>query len=131
MKEIRHDLGWQLNRYRSTVRRVEKPWGYELIYALTDGYCGKVLFVRAGHALSLQYHERKDETLYLNDGLAEMEVGTDADSLATVVVQPGVAFHLPPRSVHRLRAIKDSLFLETSTPEIDDVVRLQDRYGRA
>jgi mannose-6-phosphate isomerase len=131
MKEILHDLGWQLNRYRCTVRRVEKPWGYEVIYALTDGYCGKVLFVRAGHALSLQYHERKDETLYLNDGLAELEVGAEAGSLSTVVVQPGVAFHLPPGSVHRLRAIKDSLFLEASTPEIDDVVRLEDRYGRA
>jgi mannose-6-phosphate isomerase len=131
MKETLHDLGWQLNRYRSTVRRVDKPWGYELIYALTDDYCGKVLFVRAGHALSLQYHERKDETLYLNDGLAELEVGANADSLSTVVVHPGVAFHLAPGSVHRLRAIKDSLFLETSTPELDDVVRLEDRYGRA
>jgi mannose-6-phosphate isomerase-like protein (cupin superfamily) len=123
-------LGSQFDRYRIPVRRVEKPWGYELIYAVAERYCGKLLFVRAGQALSLQYHERKDETLYLDDGLAEVEVGADADSLSAAVVRPGVAFRLPSGTVHRLRAIKDSVFLEVSTPELDDVVRLEDRYGR-
>jgi mannose-6-phosphate isomerase len=118
------------DRYRTPVRRVEKPWGYELIYAVADRYCGKLLFVRAGHALSLQLHERKDETLYLDDGLAEVEIGSSAETLTTVMVRPGMAFRLTPGTVHRLRAIKNSVFLEVSTPELDDVIRLDDRYGR-
>ena len=130
MKEIVHGLGSHFDRYYAPVQRVDKPWGYELIYAVTECYCGKRLFVRAGQALSLQYHERKDETLYLEDGMAEVGIGADADSLSTVVVRPGVAFHVKAGTVHRLRAIKDSVFLEVSTSELDDVVRLEDRYGR-
>jgi mannose-6-phosphate isomerase len=127
---LQEPLATELARYGTPVRRVEKPWGYELIYAVTERYCGKRLVVREGHALSLQLHERKDETLYLDEGLAEVEIGETADSLRTVVLEPGAAFHLPPGTVHRLRAIKDSVFLEVSTPELDDVVRLEDRYGR-
>jgi mannose-6-phosphate isomerase-like protein (cupin superfamily) len=112
------------------VRRIEKPWGYELQYALTDRYCGKILFVRAGEELSLQYHEAKDETLYLQSGLAEVVLGDRPDALRTVQAVPGDAFHLRPRTIHRLRALEDSTFLEVSTPELDDVVRLEDRYGR-
>jgi mannose-6-phosphate isomerase len=120
-----------LEQFATSVRRVEKPWGHELIWALTDRYCGKLLVVNEGHALSLQLHERKDETLYLQSGLAELEIGGGADALETVLLTPGAAFHLPAMTVHRMRALEDSVFLEVSTPELDDVVRLDDRYGRA
>lgn len=116
--------------YDRAVRRVEKPWGYELHYALTDRYCGKVLFVRAGESLSLQYHEVKDETLYLQSGRAEMTLGASPDSLEVVEVAPGAAFHVTPGTVHRVHALDDATFLEVSTPELEDVVRLEDRYGR-
>jgi mannose-6-phosphate isomerase len=112
------------------VQRVDKPWGYELIFAVTEHYCGKILFVRSGEALSLQLHRRKDETIYLHEGLAEVELG-DAGASAFEVVQPGRAFRIRPGVVHRLRALEDSLFLEVSTPQLDDVVRLADRYGRS
>jgi mannose-6-phosphate isomerase len=118
------------NRCRTHVFRVERPWGYELIFAVTENYCGKLLFVRAGDALSLQYHERKDETLYLESGLATLEVGEDGRIEATTV-RPGMAFRLRPGTLHRLRAIAHSTFLEVSTPELDDVVRVDDRYGPA
>jgi mannose-6-phosphate isomerase-like protein (cupin superfamily) len=117
--------------FAADVRRVEKPWGYELIYALTERYCGKVLFVRAGEALSLQYHERKDETLYLQSGLAQIELGEVGGDRAVAEIGPGHAFHVRPGVVHRIRAVEDSTFLEVSTPELGDVVRLEDRYGRA
>ena len=111
--------------------RVEKPWGYEIHYALSEAYCGKLLFVKAGEALSLQYHERKDETLYLQSGRAEVELGKLGGEIATVAAEPGIALRVRPGVVHRIRALEDSLFLEVSTPELDDVVRLEDRYGRA
>lgn len=117
--------------YDQDVRRVEKPWGHELHYALTDRYCGKVLFVRAGESLSLQYHEVKDETLYLQSGRAEVAVGPSAESLEVVEAVPGSAFHVPPGTVHRVTALDDAIFLEVSTPQLEDVVRLEDRYGRA
>jgi mannose-6-phosphate isomerase len=120
-----------LARFRSEVRRIDKPWGYELCYALTADYCGKVLFVRAGEALSLQYHREKDETIYLHEGRAEVEIGDGADRTAVEIVLPGRAFRVAPGTVHRLRALEDSVFLEVSTPHADDVVRLADRYGRA
>ena len=113
------------------VKRVEKPWGYEIHYALTDGYCGKVLFVRAGESLSLQYHEVKDETIYLHSGRAEITTGEPGRELVVEVIDAGRSFHLPPGTVHRLVAVEDSTFLEASTPQLDDVVRLEDRYGRS
>lgn len=119
-----------LERFAAEVRRVEKPWGYELIYAVTESYCGKLLFVRAGHALSLQYHVEKDETIYLDDGLAEVEIGPQGEQPVRELVRPGRSFRIEPGTVHRLRAIHDSLFLEVSTPHLDDVVRLEDSYGR-
>jgi mannose-6-phosphate isomerase-like protein (cupin superfamily) len=112
------------------VTRVEKPWGYELIWALSEDYCGKVLFVRAGEALSLQYHERKDETIHLQAGAVELEFGDLDGGVKTETVEPGRSFRIAPRTVHRIRAIEDSLVLEVSTPHLDDVVRLEDRYGR-
>ena len=120
-----------LDNYACSVTRVKKPWGYELIYALTDAYCGKLLYVRSGHALSLQDHEQKDETIYLEDGLAEIEIGGLGEPLGRETIWPGQAFRIEPGTVHRLRAIKDCVFLEASTPHLDDVVRLEDAYGRA
>ena len=120
-----------LERFAVGVRKVEKPWGYELIWAHTDKYVGKILFVRAGHALSLQYHKEKDESWYLHEGRAELEMGELGAAPQACVVETGVAFHLTPGTVHRLRAIEDTLMLEVSTPHLEDVVRLEDRYGRA
>ena len=113
------------------VRRVDKPWGYELIFALTESYCGKVLFVRAGQALSLQYHEVKDEAWYVQSGRAKLELGEVGESLLKEeVISAGAAFHYTPGTVHRVTAIEDTTILEVSTPNLDDVVRLEDRYGR-
>ncbi len=113
-----------------TGRRVDKPWGYELIWGHTDAYVGKILHVEAGHALSLQYHEVKDETMYLLSGELEIELGDHEDALETHVLQPGQSVHLKPGRRHRLTARTDSDVVEVSTPELDDVVRLDDRYGR-
>jgi len=110
--------------------RVEKPWGHEIIWAHTDQYVGKVLHVRAGHALSIQYHERKDETIHLLNGRMRFWVGTDTDSLAIVELGQGESFRIRPGTVHRMEAVTDVDILEASTPQIDDVVRLEDRYGR-
>ena len=111
--------------------RVEKPWGYELLWARTDRYVGKILHIEAGEALSLQYHRRKDETLYLMAGTLELEVGDDERALQPLVLQPGDAIHMWPGRRHRLTARTACDVLEVSTPELDDVVRLADRYGRA
>ncbi len=120
-----------LDRFASEVCRVEKPWGYEVIYARTPSYCGKLLFVRKGEELSLQFHRQKDETIYVHEGRVRFEIGEEEGALAADVVGPGAAFHLRPGMVHRLRALEDSLLLEVSTSHLDDVVRLEDRYGRA
>jgi mannose-6-phosphate isomerase len=120
-----------LDRWGFDVRRVEKPWGHELIWALTDTYCGKVLFVRAGHALSLQFHREKDESWLVQSGRAKLELGDAGQgSLAEEVVGPGYAFHYSPGTVHRVTALEDTTILEVSTPQLDDVVRLEDAYGR-
>ena len=115
---------------RERVRRVEKPWGHEVVYAVTDRYCGKILFVRAGEALSLQFHRLKDETIYLHSGSAEVEIREPGRARVVQLFTPGTAVHVPPGTVHRLTALEDSLFLEVSTPHLDDVVRVEDRYGR-
>jgi mannose-6-phosphate isomerase len=120
-----------LDRWGFDVRRVEKPWGHELIWALTDTYCGKVLFVRAGHALSLQFHREKDESWLVQSGRAKLELGDAGQgALAEEVVGPGYAFHYRPGTVHRVTALEDTTILEVSTPQLDDVVRLEDAYGR-
>jgi quercetin dioxygenase-like cupin family protein len=111
------------------MTRVEKPWGYEIHWALTDRYVGKVLHVRAGHALSLQYHNRKDETILLWSGKILMEV-QEGDKLVGREMQPGDRLHITPGTIHRMTAIEDSDIMEVSTPELDDVVRIEDRYGR-
>lgn len=109
--------------------RVEKPWGFELIWAQTGRYVGKVIHVRAGHALSLQYHTRKEETLLLWRGRLLFELGPEGRTRSWEM-QPGDRVHIAPGTVHRMTAIDDSDVFEVSTPELDDVVRLDDRYGR-
>jgi mannose-6-phosphate isomerase len=109
--------------------RVEKPWGYELIWARTDRYVGKILHVRAGHVLSLQYHNFKDETMYVLSGELILRTRT-GDTLAARPFKAGESVHVPAKLVHQIEAVVDSDVLEASTPELDDLVRLQDRYGR-
>ena len=114
-----------------SVVRVEKPWGYEVHWARTDRYVGKILHVRKGHALSLQYHERKEETIYVQSGRLRYELGSAVDALEVLELGPGDAVHVRPGMVHRMTALEDTDVLEASTPELDDVVRLEDRYGRS
>ncbi len=111
------------------VIRVEKPWGYELHWALTDRYVGKLLHIKAGHALSLQYHNRKDETIFLWAGKMKFEIA-EGDVLVAHEMSPGQRVHVRPNTVHRMTAVEDCDVFEVSTPELDDVVRLEDRYGR-
>jgi len=115
---------------KAGVVRVDKPWGYELLWARTAQYVGKVIHVNAGHALSLQYHRVKTETVYLASGKVRYEI-KDGETLRTIDLQPGECLHIPPGTVHRVTAIEDADIFEVSTPELDDVVRLEDRYGRA
>lgn len=115
----------------SAPRRVEKPWGYELIWAHTDLYVGKLLVVHAGEALSLQFHEEKDETLHLLEGSLRLEVGWGLDRLEPRTLQVGESIHIAPGLLHRIEALEDCRILEASTPELDDVIRVRDRYGRA
>ena len=115
---------------RVSPRRVEKPWGWELVWAEADTYVGKLLFVRAGESLSLQYHEQKDESWLVHDGRARLELGDVGGALETVEIGAGDAFHFRPGTVHRVTAIEDTLVIEASTTQLDDVVRLEDAYGR-
>lgn len=113
----------------SEVRRVEKPWGYELHWARTNRYVGKVIHVNKGHALSLQYHNVKDETIHLWSGKLLFEIEEEGRLVGREML-PGESVHITPKTVHRMTALEDSDILEASTPELDDVVRLEDRYGR-
>jgi mannose-6-phosphate isomerase len=110
--------------------RVAKPWGYEIWYAWTDIYVGKIIHVSKGHKLSLQYHEKKDETSYLQSGRMNLIKGTSADALTVTEIQPGHAWRNRPGEIHTIEALEDSDVLEVSTPHLDDVIRLQDAYGR-
>ena len=111
------------------VIRVEKPWGYEVRWAITDRYVGKIIHVNRGHALSLQYHNVKDETIYLWSGRLKFEIEVDG-KLTARDMRPGEAVHVTPKTVHRMTAIEDSDIFEVSTPELTDVVRIEDNYGR-
>ena len=120
-----------LDRWAFEPRRVEKPWGHELIWAHADDYVGKLLFVRAGCPLSLQFHREKDESWYVLEGRAEVQLGRPGQAvLDAEVVGPGACFRFQPGTVHRVRAIEDTTIVEVSTPQLDDVVRLEDEYGR-
>ena len=109
--------------------RVDKPWGYELRFARTERYAGKVLFVKAGSQLSLQYHERKDEAFFVQEGTLELVLGRGAEQ-HVLRLQKGESRRIPPGTIHRFRAVTDVLLFEVSTPELEDVVRLEDDYGR-
>jgi mannose-6-phosphate isomerase len=111
--------------------KVDKPWGYELRWAITDRYAGKVLHVNKGEALSLQYHERKDECQYVIRGAVDVELGVEGGELTTRRMKAGDTLHITPGTRHRITAVEDTDIVEISTPELDDVVRLEDRYGRA
>ncbi len=114
---------------RHAPRRVEKPWGYELIWAHAEKYVGKVLHITAGHALSLQYHRQKDETIHLLSGSMRLEYDR-GEGREEVVLRPGESVRIRPGMIHRMVALADCDVLEASTPELEDVVRLEDRYGR-
>jgi mannose-6-phosphate isomerase len=120
-----------LDRWAFEPTRVEKPWGWELIWAIADEYVGKVLFVQAGESLSLQFHREKDESWFVQSGRAELELGDAGQAvLNSEVVGPGACFRYRPGTVHRITALEDTTILEVSTPHLGDVVRLEDRYGR-
>ena len=114
---------------RVDIKTVPKPWGHETIWAHTDRYVGKVLHIKAGHALSVQYHNRKDETVHLLSGelVYRVQMG---DTLEDMRLKKGESFRITPGTIHQMEAVTDCDILEVSTPELDDVVRLSDRYGR-
>ena len=114
-------------------KRVDKPWGYEIWWARTDRYVGKILHVRKGESLSLQYHNVKDETIRIQSGrlLFETRAAGEEGELRRIELGPGEVFHITPGTLHRMTGLEDTDILEVSTPELDDVVRLEDRYGRA
>ena len=111
------------------IQHVPKPWGYELIFAKTDRYVGKILHINRGESLSLQYHEMKEETLYVVEGELRLTIEKDGDR-RELALRKGESFHIPPRLIHRMEAVVDTDVAEVSTPELEDVVRLEDRYGR-
>ena len=114
---------------RVDVVRVPKPWGHELIWARADRYVGKILHINAGHELSVQYHERKDETVHLLSGEIIYRVQS-GEVLQDVHLKLGESFRMTPGTVHQMIAVTDCDVLEVSTPELDDVIRLSDKYGR-
>jgi mannose-6-phosphate isomerase len=120
-----------VDRFATEQRTVDKPWGNELIFAVTEDYAGKLLFLKAGESISLQFHKVKDEAWFVLEGRGELELGAPGEGvLSSEIVGPGSSFRFPPGTVHRLKAIEDTRIIEVSTPQLDDVVRLEDRYGR-
>jgi len=114
------------------MERVEKPWGYEIIWAKTNKYAGKILHINSGHKLSLQYHENKMETIYVLSGklILDYKIGPD---LYSKQILPGESYHVNPGDIHRFGCSEDQEFVEVvevSTPELNDVIRIQDFYGR-
>ena len=121
---------------RADIKVVPKPWGHETIWAQTDSYVGKILHIKAGQSLSIQYHEKKDETIHLLMGdiiYRVQPVGArrpNAEDLEDVHLRAGESFRITPHTVHQMEAVTDCDVLEVSTAHLDDVVRLKDRYGR-
>ncbi len=112
-------------------QKIDKPWGYELLFAHTDRYAGKILFVKKGHRLSLQFHNVKDETIYVHQGKIRLQFGGADDNLVDDVLTDGDSVRVEPLSRHRIEALEDTTLLEVSTPELTYVQRLEDDYGRA
>ena len=120
-----------LDRFAFEPHHIEKPWGWELIWAHADLYVGKILFVRSGESLSLQFHRKKDESWYVERGRAKLELGdAGQEALDEEVITAGACFRFRPGTVHRITALEDTTILEVSTTHLDDIVRLEDRYGR-
>ena len=120
-----------IEQFSYQPERVEKPWGYELIWALTEEYAGKLLAVNAGQQLSLQFHRQKDESWLVYSGRARIEMAAPGEKLPQAeVVGAGAAFRIKPGTVHRITGVEDTTIIEVSTPFLEDVVRLEDRYGR-
>ncbi|MBI2711574.1 MAG: cupin domain-containing protein [Bdellovibrio sp.] len=115
---------------KQTIQKVDKPWGHELIWAKTKDYVGKLLFIKKGHQLSLQFHREKEETIYLQAGKMTLVFEDDDARLMDVHLNPGEAHHIPPNRRHRMIAVEDCTVFEVSTPQLGDVVRLEDSYGR-
>jgi len=130
-----HDDGWVHVSDWPDVQRllayVEKPWGYERLWALNRHYAGKILFIRAGESLSLQYHHTKDETIRVSSGRMRFRAGPTAETLEEITLEPGMTYAIPPGVVHQMEALADCTVIEVSTPHLTDVVRLEDRYGRS
>jgi mannose-6-phosphate isomerase len=114
----------------SKLKIVKKPWGRETWYAHTSKYAGKILFIKKGCRLSLQYHKKKEETLFLEKGLLKITCGKLGGKMRTFTASSGYALHIPPKTIHRTEALEDCRILEVSTPHLDDVVRLDDDYNR-
>jgi mannose-6-phosphate isomerase len=113
------------------VQRIDKPWGYELVIAKSQHYVGKVIVIHKGHKLSLQYHREKEETFFLSRGLMQLVHEVADSSLSESTMRPGDSFHIPPGAIHRMVALEDCEVFEVSTPQLQDVVRLEDSYGRS
>jgi quercetin dioxygenase-like cupin family protein len=112
-------------------KTVQKPWGHELIFAVTKDYVGKVLVIKAGHRLSLQFHKVKEETILLHSGEMKFFIENEQGVMEEHLLKPGQSFHILPHRKHRMEAVKDCEVFEVSTPHLEDVVRLEDSYGRA
>ncbi len=107
------------------IRKLKKPWGYELLFAHTQHYAGKILVIDEGEELSLQYHQKKEESIYVSEGKVEITLKNKK-----MILKVGDTLHIPPKTKHRMKALKNTRVFEVSTPELEDVVRLEDRYGR-
>jgi mannose-6-phosphate isomerase len=120
----------EFNMSKQPIQRVEKPWGYELIWAKTKDYVGKVLHINQGHRLSLQYHRQKEETILVQSGKMTLVFENEQGKLEEILLVAGEAHHIPVGRKHRMIAVEDCDVFEVSTPQLDDVVRLEDGYGR-
>lgn len=116
---------------KASITKVEKPWGYELIWAKTSDYVGKVIHINKGHQLSLQYHRQKEETIMVYSGRMKFQFEEEKGKLVDIELKAGEVHHIPPGKQHRMIALEDCDVFEVSTPHLDDVVRLQDSYGRS
>ncbi|MEQ9620294.1 MAG: cupin domain-containing protein [Deltaproteobacteria bacterium] len=112
------------------IKRVDKPWGHELWWAHTDKYVGKILHINKGHSLSYQYHEIKDESIYLRSGEMILEIEEQGGTREEIRLEPGESVRIKPYTRHRMTAVEDCEVFEVSTPHVEDIVRLEDRYGR-
>lgn len=112
------------------VKTIKKPWGEEIWFAHTDQYAGKILKIFKGHRMSLQYHDIKRETQYIKSGKVKFTYGETLENLKEIVLNPGDKFEVIPKLIHRVEALEESEIIEVSTPQLDDIVKIEDDYGR-